>query len=84
MNDNDAAIKTLTEGIIFAIETIIDNAHFNKGVTGRVVSSLGDNKYSVSINNKTYIAKSRHELEENEIVKLIKWNNKFSELYVIY
>lgn len=84
MNDNDVAIKTLADGIIFAIETIIENANFNKGVTGRVVSSLGDNKYNVSINNKIYIAKSRHELKENEIVKLIKWNNKFSELYVIY
>lgn len=84
MNDDDVAISKIVKGIINTVQHKIETANFNKGVTGRVVSNLGDNKYSVIINGNTYVAKSRFTLDEGQVVKLIKWNNRYDELYVIY
>lgn len=84
MNENEMAISKIVKGIVKAITHKIENASFNKGLTGRVISNLGDNKYSVIINGQTYTAKSRFTLDEGQVVKVIKWNNKFDELYVIY
>lgn len=84
MNDDDVAISKIVKGIVKAVQRKMETANFNKGVTGRVISNLGDNKYSVMINGNIYIAKSRFTLDEGQVVKLIKWNNKYDELYVIY
>ena len=84
MNDDDVAISKIVKGIVKAITHKIETANFNKGLTGRVISNLGDNKYSVMINGNIYTAKSRFTLDEGQVVKLIKWNNRYDELYVIY
>lgn len=83
MNVNDGALSALVDGLIKTTQYIIDHANYNKGLTGRVVANLGDNLYSVRINDQIYTAKSRFNLNENEIVKIIKWNNS-NELYIIY
>lgn len=83
-NINNEAIDRLVHGIIKISNKAIEDAKFNKGVTGRVFEIIDDNNYIVIINNRQYKVKSRFKLKINETVKIICWNNDMNELYVIY
>ena len=50
------AVKILAQEMKKVAKAVIDNAKFDKTVKGRIVSSLGNNKYYVAINNATYLA----------------------------
>lgn len=84
MNDNEMALNILAKGIISSIKQSINKARFNKGITGRVIEKINENTYTVQISGQTYTAHSRFSLQINDVVKIIKWNNNFSELYIIY
>lgn len=84
MNDNEIALSILAKGIVSTIKQVVNSARFNKGVTGRVIEKIDDTHYTVQIAGQTYTALSRFALQVNDVVKIIKWNNNFSELYVIY
>ena len=84
MNDNEIALNVLTRGIVSTIKQSINHAKFNKGVTGRVIERINEYTYTVQIAGQTYTAYSRFSLQVDDVVKIIKWNNNFSELYVIY
>ena len=84
MNDNEIALNVLTRGIVSTIKQSLNNAKFNKGVTGRVIEKINDYTYTVQIADQTYAAYSRFSLQVDDVVKIIKWNNNFNELYVIY
>lgn len=84
MNDNEIALNVLTRGIVSTIKQSLNNAKFNKGVTGRVIEKINEYTYTVQIAGQTYTAYSRFILQVDDVVKIIKWNNNFSELYVIY
>ena len=84
MNDNEMALNVLTRGIVSTIKQSIKNAKFNKGVTGRVTEIINEYTYTVQIADQTYTAYSRFSLQVGDVVKIIKWNNNFNELYVIY
>ena len=84
MNDNEMALSILAKGIVGTIKQSISKAKFNKGVTGRVTEKINENTYTVQIAEQTYTAYSRFSLQVDDVVKIIKWNNNFSELYVIY
>ena len=78
------ALNILAKGIISSIKQSINKARFNKGITGRVIEKINENTYTVQISGQTYTAHSRFSLQINDVVKIIKWNNNFSELYIIY
>ena len=84
MNDNEMALNVLTRGIVSTIKQSIKNAKFNKGVTGRVIERINEYTYTVQIAEQTYTAYSRFSLQVDDVVKIIKWNNNFNELYVVY
>lgn len=84
MNDNEMALNVLTRGIVSTIKQSISNAKFNKGVTGRVIERINEYTYTVQIAGQTYTAYSRFSLQVDDVVKIIKWNNNFNELYVVY
>ena len=84
MNDDEMALNILAKGIISSIKQSINKARFNKGITGRVIEKINENTYTVQISGQTYTAHSRFSLQINDVVKIIKWNNNFSELYIIY
>ena len=84
MNDNEMALSILAKGIVGTIKQSINKAKFNKGVTGRVIEKINENTYTVQISGQIYTAHSRFSLQVDDVVKIIKWNNNFSELYVIY
>ena len=84
MRDDEIALNILAKGIVSTIKQCINKAKFNKGVTGRVIEKINENTYTVQIAEQTYIAHSRFSLEVDDVVKIIKWNNNFNELYVIY
>lgn len=84
MNDNEMALNILVKGVVATIKQSINKAKFNKGVTGRVIEKINENTYTVQIAEQTYTAHSRFSLQVDDVVKIIKWNNNFSELYVIY
>lgn len=84
MNDNEMALNILAKGVVSTIKQSINKAKFNKGVTGRVVEKINEYTYTVQIAGQTYTAYSRFTLQIDEVVKMIKWNNSFNELYVIY
>ena len=84
MNDNEMALNVLTRGIVSTIKQSIGNAKFNKGVTGRVIERINEYTYTVQIAGQTYTAYSRFSLQVDDVVKIIKWNNNFKELYVVY
>ena len=84
MNDNEMALSILAKGVVSTIKKSINKAKFNKGVTGRVIEKINENTYTVQISGQTYTAHSRFSLQINDVVKIIKWNNNFSELYIIY
>lgn len=81
---NDEALDKLVKGIIKIITKETKSAKFNKGVTGRITEIIDSNNYVVTINNKTYKAKSRFQFNINDVVKIISWNNDMNELYIIY
>ena len=84
MNDNEMALSILAKGIVSTVKQSISKARFNKGVTGRVTEKINENTYTVQISGQTYTAHSRFSLQVGDVVKIIKWNNNFSELYVIF
>ena len=84
MNDNEMALSILAKGVVSTIKQSINKAKFNKGVTGRVIEKINENTYTVQISGQTYTAHSRFSLQIHDVVKIIKWNNNFSELYIIY
>lgn len=84
MSIENEALKVLAKGVVSTIKQSISKAKFNKGVTGRVIEKINENTYMVQISGQTYTAYSRFSLQVNDVVKIIKWNNNFSELYVIY
>lgn len=81
---NDKALDNLIKGIIKIARRSIKEAKFNKGYTGRVMAIVDEYTYIVSINNKPYKAKSKINLNINDIVKIISWNNDMNELYIIF
>lgn len=81
---NDEAIDKLIKGIIKVASKKINEAKFNKGLTGRVIKIINNNNYIVIINGKEFKAKSKFKLNVNDVVKIISWNNDMNELYVIY
>ena len=84
MNNDEMALGILVKGIVSTMKQIVNQAKFNKGVTGRVVAIIDANHYTVQIAGQTYTALSKFSLQVDDVVKIIKWNNNFSELYIIY
>lgn len=80
----DKALDNLIKGIIKIARRSIREAKFNKGYTGRVMAVVDTDTYVVSINNKPFKAKSKLNLDINDIVKVISWNNDMNELYIIF
>ena len=81
---NDKALDNLIKGIIKIARRAIREAKFNKGYTGRVMAVVDEDNYIVSINGKPFKAKSKLNLNVNDIVKIICWNNDMNELYIIF
>ena len=80
--ENDA-VKILAHEIKKIAQTIIDNAKFDKTVKGRIVSSLGNNKYSVMINNVEYEALyDNNNLSLNDIVYVTIVQNDYNNLII--
>lgn len=84
MNDNEMALSILVKGIVSSMKQTINQAKFNKGITGRVIGKIDENHYIVQVAGQTYTALSRFSYQVDDVVKIIKWNNNFSELYIIY
>jgi membrane protein implicated in regulation of membrane protease activity len=84
MNDNEMALSVLVKGIVSTIKKTVNQAKFNRGVTGRVIAQIAENHYTVQIAGQTYTARSRFTYQADDVVKIIMWNNNFNELYIIY
>lgn len=76
--------KTLASDIIGPVKSLISRAKFNTTVKGRITAALGAGSYEVSVNGKTYVVKSRFSHAVNDVVVIIRCNNNWNELYVIY
>ena len=80
--ENDA-VRILAHEMKKVAQTIIDNAKFDKTVKGRVISSLGNNKYSVMINNVEYEALyNNNSLSQNDIVYVTIVQNDYNNLII--
>ena len=84
MNDDEVALNILVKGVVSSIKQSINKAKFNKGITGLVTEIINEYTYTVQIADQTYTAYSRFSLQVDDVVKIIKWNNNFNELYVVY
>ena len=84
MNDNEMALSILVKGIVSTMKQIMNRAKFNRGITGRVIAIIDENHYVVQVAGQTYTALSRFAYQVDDVVKIIMWNNNFSELYIIY
>lgn len=76
--------KTLASDIVNPIKSLINRAKFNTTTKGRVTAVLGGGNYEVLINGKVYAVKSRFSHAVNDVVVVIRCNNSWSDLYVIY
>lgn len=76
--------KTLAADIVDSAKNLIKRARFNTTVKGRVTASLGAGNYEVSINGSKYQVKSRFSHVANDVVVIVRCNNSWSDLYVIY
>lgn len=80
--ENDA-VKILAHEIKRVTKTMIDNAKFDKTVKGRIRSYLGNNRYSVMINNVEYEALySNNNLSVNDIVYVTIVQNDYNNLII--
>lgn len=81
--DNQDAVKILAHEMKKVAQTIIDNAKFDRTVKGRIVSSLGNNRYSVMINNVEYEALyNNNTLSKNDIVYVTIVQNDYNNLII--
>lgn len=76
--------QNLLNSVMDLIDSAIKKAPYDTTIKALVVESLGDNKYKVKINNNTYTAKSRFKCDVNSVVYVIKPENKFKDLIIIY
>lgn len=77
------AVKILAQEIKKVAKIMIDNAKFDKTVKGRIVSSLGNNQYSVMINNAEYKALYiNNNLHVNDIVYITIVQNDYNNLII--
>ena len=81
--ENQEAIKILAQEMKKVAQTIIDNAKFDRTVKARIISSLGNNKYSVMINNAEYEALYHdNSLSVNDIVYVTIVQNDYNNLII--
>lgn len=67
-----------------AVEAYMKKHGVNHTVNGRIIESLGENKYKVSINGKDYTVRSHWTHAVNDIVAVIVCNGDWGRLYVLY
>lgn len=84
MKDNNKAIELMVDANIDLIKRGIDLAAINRTVYGRIVELLGNDEYRVIINDREYTVKSHWKHEVNDIVVIIRCNNNWKNLYVLY
>lgn len=83
MSIENEAVKILAQEMKKVAKTIIDNAKFDRTVKGRIVSSLGNNRYSVMINNVEYKALyDNNNLSVNDIVYVTIVQNDYNNLII--
>ena len=82
---NQEAINALLEGIDYLIEQKIENSSFARIKNGKVLQALGDNIYSVSIENKNYNIPSigAHTINIGDVVKVVIAQNDYSNMFII-
>jgi len=83
LNIENEAIQILTKEIVKVIKTIVNKAQFDKTVKGRIVSVLGNNKYSVLIGGNEYAALyHNNDLSVNDIVYVTIVQNNYNNLII--
>lgn len=84
MKDNNKAVNIMVEENYRLIKQSIDSAKINRTVYGRVIESLGSDKYKAMINGEEYVVKSHWVHNVNDIVVIVVCNNNWKQLYIIY
>lgn len=84
MKDEDKAVKIMAEATYEMIKGSIDVAKVNRTIYGRIIESLGNDKYKVMINGGEYTVRSHWVHNVNDIVVIIRCNNNWQNLYVLY
>jgi len=83
LNIENEAIQILTKEIVRVIKTIVNKAQFDKTVKGRIISVLGNNKYSVLIDGNEYVALYRNnDLSVNDVVYVTIVQNNYNNLII--
>lgn len=83
MNETEV-FKRLASDIVSVISKSIKAAKVNRTTDGRIIESLGDNKYKAMINGGEYTVKSHWTHKINDIVVIVVCNNDWGQLYVLY
>ncbi|MBO7693843.1 MAG: hypothetical protein J6T10_14580 [Methanobrevibacter sp.] len=84
-NENKDAINALIDGIQYIVKEMIASAPFDKVKNGKIVSENSDGTYTVSIDNRDYIAKSIHDttLSVGTVVKVMIPQNDYSSMFIL-
>lgn len=83
MNETEV-FKRLASDIVSAISKLIKAAKVNCTTNGRIIESLGNNKYKVMINGGEYTVRSHWTHKVNDVVVIVVCNNDWGQLYVLY
>lgn len=84
MKSNKDAVEILVRENIKLMKKGIDSAKVNRTVYGRILESLGDNKYKIMVNGGEYTVRSHWTHKKNDVVTVIVCNNDWGKLYVLY
>ena len=84
MNKSERALDELKKGIQTYVTKILENAPFDKTVTG-VVNSVTNNLYTVTINQKQYTnvpCLFKNVITSGDIVKVRIPQNNYNNMYI--
>lgn len=84
MKTSKEAVNIMVRENIKLINKSINDAKINRTTKGRIIESLGDNKYKVMINGCEYTARSHWSHKVNDVVVIVVCNNDWGQLYVLY
>lgn len=76
--------EKLSDTIVNTTKYQIDHAKVNRTTKGRIVESLGENRYKIMVNGGEYTVKSHWTHNINDVVVIIVCNNDWGQLYVLY
>lgn len=78
------AVDVMVRENIKLINNSINLAKINRTTKGRIIESLGNNKYKTAINGGEYTVRSRWSHKVNDVVVIVVCNNDWGQLYVLY